>query len=227
MLAFIKELICLHPLYGRFRFLARAALATLVLCLAWSLAQAADEQADAPVIVVLGDSLSAAYNIPIAKGWVALLDAKIKKEGYSYKVINESISGDTSGNGLARLPAILRRNQVALLILALGANDGLRGYPLTSMKENLTRIVNQGEQAGAKVLLAGITIPNNYGARYKKQFEAVFGQVAQEQEIALVPQLLQDVPLEEEYFLDDRLHPNANAQPIILANIWRKLVKLL
>ena len=227
MLSFIKELVHLHPLYGRFRFLARVIVSVVLLCMAWQCAQAAEEQADSPVIVVLGDSLSSAYKIPIAKGWAALLDARLQEKGYAYKVINESIPGDTSGNGLARLSAILQRNQVFVLIVQLGGNDGLRGYPLTRMKENLMRIVDLGEQAGAKILLAGITIPNNYGARYKKQFEAVFRQVAEEQKISFVPLLLQDVPLEEEYFLEDRLHPDVIAQPIILENVWRALVKLL
>ena len=189
----------------------------------------ASQDTEKPVIVVLGDSLSAAYNIPVSRGWVALLGAKLREEGYAHEVINESISGDTTGGGLARLPAILERNRnkVSLLILELGGNDGLRGYPLDVMKENLVNIIRLAGRADARVLLAGITIPNNYGPRYRRQFEDVYQQIATEEKTALLPNLLENVPLTDAYFLEDRLHPAVVAQPIIADTVWLALAQML
>jgi len=178
-------------------------------------------------LVVLGDSLSAAYGIARDKGWVALLVKKIEEENYNYKVINESISGDTTAGGLSRLPAIIARQNLDLLIVELGANDGLRGYPLSQMKQNLKDIVNLGRRANAKVLLIGVEIPANYGRRYTDGFRQVYVEVATEESVPLLPSILEGVPLKEEFFLSDRLHPDVPAQPLILANIWQELTKLM
>ena len=178
-------------------------------------------------LVVLGDSLSAAYGIARDKGWVALLVKKLEEENYNYKVINESISGDTTAGGLSRLPAIIARQNLDLLIVELGANDGLRGYPLGQMKQNLKDIVSLGRQANAKVLLVGVEIPANYGRRYTDGFRQVYLDVAAEESVSLLPSILEGVPLKEEFFLGDRLHPDVTAQPLILANIWQELTKLI
>lgn len=178
-------------------------------------------------LVVLGDSLSSAYGIARDKGWVALLVKKLSEENYDYQVINESISGDTTAGGLSRLPAILARRNLDLLIVELGANDGLRGYPLSQMKQNLKAIVKLGHQADTKVLLVGVEIPSNYGRRYTDGFRQVYLEVAAEESVPLLPSILEGVPLKEEFFLDDRLHPDTTAQPIILANIWQELTKLI
>lgn len=178
-------------------------------------------------LVVLGDSLSAAYGIAREQGWVALLARKMEEENYDYRVINESISGDTTAGGLSRLRAIITRQKIDFLLIELGANDGLRGYPLAQMKQNLSEMVRLGRQANAKILLVGVEIPTNYGRRYKDGFRRVYSEVAKEESIALLPSILEDVPLEEEYFIDDRLHPNAAAQPKILATVWRQLSELL
>ena len=178
-------------------------------------------------LVVLGDSLSAAYGMADEKGWVALLAKKMKEKNYPYIVINESTSGYTSANGLERLKSIIARRQIDILIVGLGANDGLRGYPLGQMKQNLKQMISLGREAGGRLLLLGVEIPANYGRRYKERFKQVYQETAAQESVLLVPLLLQDVPLEEKYFQDDRLHPNALAQPLILENVWGQLMKLL
>ena len=180
-----------------------------------------------PTLVVLGDSLSAAYGIARENGWVTLLAQRLQAKNYPHKVINESISGDTTANGLTRLRSIIARQKVGVLIVELGANDGLRGYPVSQMRENLRRIIRLGREAGAEVLLVGITIPNNYGRRYKEAFEAVYEELATAEAVPVVCSLVEGVPLQQEYFQDDELHPSALAQPILLENVWRKLEPIL
>ena len=180
-----------------------------------------------PVIVVLGDSLSAAHGINPKDGWVTLMQQRLKKEGLPHKVINESISGDTTDNGLYRLPEIIKREKIAYLVLALGANDGLRGMPFPQMKSNLKQIMDMANSQKAKIVLVGITLPTNYGSFYKMQFEQVYNDLAKEYDVPLLPNLLESVPTEEEYFQEDRLHPNEAAQPIIMENVWGKLSKIL
>ena len=183
--------------------------------------------ASSPVIVVLGDSLSAAHGINPKDGWVTLMQQRLKKEGLPHKVINESISGDTTDNGLYRLPEIIKREKIAYLVLALGANDGLRGMPFPQMKSNLKQIMDMANSQKAKIVLVGITLPTNYGSFYKMQFEQVYNDLAKEYDVPLLPNLLESVPTEEEYFQADRLHPNEAAQPIIMENVWGKLRKIL
>ncbi len=180
-----------------------------------------------PVIVVLGDSLSANYGIDAQDGWVHLLDEALKEQNLNYHIVNASISGETTGQGLARLPDILETHQPAYILVELGANDGLRGYPLKVMKGNLSDIISLSQDAGAEVLLIGVQIPLNYGARYTTLFEASFVELAEQYNIPLVPTLLGEVPLNPELMQDDRLHPNAKAQPYLLDNVLPAVLELI
>jgi acyl-CoA thioesterase-1 len=171
-------------------------------------------------IVVLGDSLSAAYKIDIKKGWVALLQQKLDQENKTYTFFNESISGDTSAGGLARIDKALAQHKPELVLLELGANDGLQGLSPKKMKRNLAEIITRSQQAGAKVLLLGMRIPPNYGKRYVDMFYNVYPDLAKEMNIPLVPFILKDVALAKEMMISDGLHPNEKAQPIIAKKIW-------
>lgn len=171
-------------------------------------------------IVVLGDSLSAAYKIDIKKGWVALLQQKLNQENKTYTIFNESISGDTSAGGLARIDKALAQHKPELVLLELGANDGLQGLSPKIMKSNLAKIITRSQQAGAKVLLLGMRIPPNYGKRYVDMFYNVYPDLAKEMNISLVPFILKDVALVKEMMISDGLHPNEKAQPIIAKKIW-------
>lgn len=178
-------------------------------------------------IVVLGDSLSAAHGILPEEGWVALLQTQLQQEKFKYQVINASISGDTTAGGAARLPALLDKYQPAIVILELGANDGLRGLPLDVMESNLNQMIQQSKSQGAKVLLIGMRLPPNYGPAYTKQFQATYAKLAQEDKIALLPFLLDGVGDNKALFQEDGLHPTAAAQSRILDNVWQALEKLL
>jgi len=174
----------------------------------------------APTILVLGDSLSAAYGIGIEQGWVALLQKKLQALRYTYNIINSSNGGDTTSNGLERLPAALKQYQPAIVILALGSNDGLRGLPIDAMKNNLMQMAELAKQSHAKVLLVGFLIPLNYGPIYRQQFEQAFKDVADRYNLPRVPFLLENVALHPELMQADGLHPNATAEPIILDTLW-------
>ena len=180
----------------------------------------------APAILVYGDSLSAAYGIAQSSGWVALLDARLKQRKLDYTVVNASISGETSAGGAARIAATLAQAKPAILILELGANDGLRGLPVEQMKANLATIVRAAKRQGARVLVIGMRLPPNYGEEYTRAFHAAFAGIAREERAALVLFLLQGVD-RRELFQPDNLHPMAEAQPIILENVWRGLAPLL
>lgn len=175
----------------------------------------------------MGDSLSAAYGIPRDRGWVALLQARLKREQTNYIVVNASISGETSGGGHARLKPLLDRHRPALVVLELGANDGLRGLSVSQLKGNLEAMIIQSQKAGARVLLLGVKLPPNYGPEYTDAFDAAFRDLAKKYRTAFVPFFLQDVGGKREYFLDDRLHPNEKAQPLMLERVWRGLKPLL
>jgi len=186
--------------------------------------------AKAPVVLVLGDSLSAEYGIAAGKGWVALMTARLSAENHSYKVINSSISGETTSGGLTRLPALLKQHQPAILIIELGANDALRGMSLVASRKNLDTMVRMGKQAGAKVLLLGMQIPPNYGQRYSQAFAGMFQEVADTHNIALLPFFLKGVADRadaRDWFQADGLHPLAKAHPLILNNVWPVLTPLL
>ena len=176
---------------------------------------------------MLGDSLSAAYGIRVEQGWVSLLQARLRAKGYGHRVINASSSGETTGGGLARLPRVLAGHRPAVIVVELGANDGLRGLPVADIGANLESIVRLSQQAGAKVLLVGMHIPPNYGPSYTRQFHELFGQLAERHRLAQVPFLLEDVALDERLMQEDGLHPTAAAQPLLLAEIWPHLEPLL
>ncbi len=177
-------------------------------------------RAESPVILVLGDSLSAGYGIPVEKGWVNLLQRRLAERGFPYRVVNASISGDTTSGGLSRLPAALELHRPAIVVLDLGANDGLRGQPPMAMSRNLSWMIERSQQAGARVLLAEMRIPPNYGPLYAQKFQATFGELAQHYAIPLIPFLLDGVAGDPALIQDDGLHPRAEAQPRILDNVW-------
>jgi acyl-CoA thioesterase I len=178
-------------------------------------------------ILVFGDSLSAAHGLRPEQGWVALLVARLKAQGYGYRVINASVSGETTTGGLARLPRELRLTRPGILILELGANDALRGLPLNLARERLAEMIGQAESAGARVLLAGLLIPPNYGPRYTQQFAALYPSLARQFHTALVPFLLKGVALDPHLMQTDGLHPNARGEPRVLDNVWPYLQPML
>jgi acyl-CoA thioesterase-1 len=178
-------------------------------------------------IVVLGDSISAGYGIDVTQGWVALVQKKLNDTQHDFTIHNASISGDTSSGGLARIDSLLIQHKPQLLILELGANDGLRGLPPALMKSNLTEIIRRAQQTKAKVLLLGMKIPPNYGKRYIEMFYNVYPQLAKEMNVAIIPFFLEDVALTSELMQLDGLHPNTQAQPIIAEKIWQQLLPLL
>ena len=178
-------------------------------------------------MLVYGDSLSAAYGMPERRGWVALLEVRLKRERPDYSVANASISGETSAGGLARIGKVLERHRPAIVILELGANDGLRGLPVAAMKKNLLAIIQQSQQAGARVLLVGMRLPPNYGEAYATAFERVFADLAKSHRTALLPFLLEGFGDGTEFFQADRIHPTEAAQPVVLKNVWGALAPLL
>jgi acyl-CoA thioesterase-1 len=178
-------------------------------------------------ILVLGDSLSAAYGIKPAQGWVALLQKRLQDQGYGQRVVNASVSGETSSGGLQRLPRALQLHKPGIVIIELGSNDGLRGLPLSVTRDNLAKMVAASKKAGADVLLVGMQMPPNYGARYTAEFAALFRELATRNGLALVPFLLESVALNDKLMQADGLHPNVNGQPIILDNVWPHLEPLL
>jgi len=180
-----------------------------------------------PIIVVLGDSISAGYGIEVDEGWVALLQKKLLETKSNYSISNASISGDTTAGGLARIDPILTVNKPAIVLLQLGANDGLRGLSPVEMKNNLAEIVHRAQKSGAKVILLGMKIPPNYGKRYVDLFYNVYPQLAKDLNIPFVPFLLEDVALNKNLMQADGLHPNAKAQPILADKVEPYLFPLL
>lgn len=176
---------------------------------------------------MFGDSLSAAYGISQARGWVALLDEHLKRERLDYSVVNASISGETSAGGRARIASELERHRPAVVIVELGANDGLRGLPLAQMKQNLASIIEQSQKQGARVLLLGMKLPPNYGPDYTERFEAAFVELRARYKTALVPFLLDGIAEKADLFQPDRIHPTEMAQPLILERVWKGLRPLL
>jgi acyl-CoA thioesterase I len=192
-------------------------------------ASAAGPAASAPVpaILVFGDSISAGYGIPVEQGWVSLLARRTEQEGYGFRVVNASVSGETTAGGLARLPHVLDVQRPAILVLELGANDGLRSLPLDRSRANLEQMILLAQQRGAAVLLLGMRLPPNYGERYTTGFQAMFASLARLHRIASVPVLLEGVDLHPELMQADHMHPNEQGQPLLLDNVWPKLVPLL
>jgi len=184
--------------------------------------------AEAPVILVFGDSISAGYGLArVEQGWVELLKTRLKEQGYGYQVVNASVSGETTAGGLARLPRALELHHPSIVILELGGNDGLRALPIAQMRANLTQMVTLAGAAGAKVLLLGMRMPPNYGPQYTEQFAMVFSDLAREKKVSLVPFLLTDIALTSTLLQGDDIHPNALGQPVLLENVWPQLKPLL
>ncbi|MFW5909164.1 MAG: arylesterase [Thiohalospira sp.] len=181
----------------------------------------------APVIAVLGDSLSAAHGMDREEGWVALLEDRLAAEGFPHEVVNASISGETSRGGRDRVEEVLAEHRPAVLIVELGGNDGLRGQSLSTLRENLAAIVERGREAGAKVLLLGVRLPPNYGRGYTEEFADVYAGVAEESGAALVPRLLEGVAERRRLMQGDAIHPTAEAQPTMLETAWPALEPLL
>ncbi len=178
-------------------------------------------------IVVVGDSLSSGYGIAAEQSWVALLKERLGKEGYGYDVVNASIAGDTSAGGLSRLPRLLAAHSPSLIVIELGGNDGLRGQPIDALRDNLAKMIEQSQRAGARVALAAVQIPPNYGPAYTSAMAAVYPDLAQRFGATLVDLALADVALKPELMQSDGIHPNAAGQKIVFASIWRALGPLL
>jgi acyl-CoA thioesterase-1 len=173
-----------------------------------------------PVILVLGDSLSAEYGLPRSTGWVNLLEEQLIKDKSPWSVFNASISGETSSGGLTRIPSLLSQKQPGIVIIELGANDALRGLSINQTEINLRKMIQMSKKSGAKVLLCGIQIPTNYGQTYTMQFKKLYSELANQERIELLPFFLEGVATRPELFQADRLHPNIQAQDILFKNVW-------
>ncbi|MET0279552.1 MAG: arylesterase [Steroidobacteraceae bacterium] len=178
-------------------------------------------------LMVFGDSLSAAYGLQTDQGWVAQLQKRLNDQGYGYRVVNASVSGETSSGGRSRLQRALDQHRPELVLLELGANDGLRGLPVKEIEANLTAMIDMIQKARAKVLLVGIMIPPNYGVRYTRSFAEMYQQLAKSGSLPFLPFLLDSVALDSRYMQADGLHPNAAGQPLVLETVWKQLHPLL
>jgi len=178
-------------------------------------------------IVVLGDSLSSGYGLGAEQSWVGLLENYVDGQAYGYAVVNASIAGDTSAGGLARLPGLLAAHSPSIVVIELGGNDGLRGQPVPTLKQNLARMIELAQAAGAEVVLAGIQIPPNYGPAYTETFANVYGELSNEYRVALVEFILEGVALDSSLMQADRIHPNAAGQQPVFENVWEVLSELL
>lgn len=185
------------------------------------------QTAGAGTLLVLGDSISAGFGLDTSRGWVALLQQRLRAEGYADTVVNASITGDTSANARARLQPLLAQTRPDLVIVELGGNDGLRGQPPAQLQQNLTWIIDQAKGQGAKVLLLGVPLPPNYGAPYINAFSRVFQEVASDRQVPLVPSFLEGVGGVPELMQADGIHPRVEAQPRLLENVWPALKPLL
>jgi acyl-CoA thioesterase I len=171
----------------------------------------------------MGDSLSAGFGLDLEDTWVSLLQSRLDTEGYGYKVVNASISGDTTGNGLRRLPRALQIHQPEIVVIELGGNDGLRGISIDIMQNNLEQMIVKIQDQGAAIVLAGMLIPPNYGEQYTSAFAAVYPQLAGQYDLELIPFFMEGVALEADMMQPDGIHPNKNAQPILMEMVWSKL----
>jgi acyl-CoA thioesterase-1 len=201
--------------------------ALLSLCFLSFVAWASPANAENPNILIVGDSLSAAYGIPQQQGWAALLQKKLQLENYRYDVVNASMSGETTSGGASRITTALNQTKPVIVILELGANDGLRGLPIKEMTANLSNIIRQSRKSGAKILLIGMKIPPNYGPKYSEAFSQSYLRLSHKHKIPLVPFMLENIAANSDLIQQDGLHPNALGQPMILENIWPQLKLLL
>ncbi|MGN0926693.1 arylesterase [Ectopseudomonas mendocina] len=181
----------------------------------------------AGTLLVVGDSISAAFGLDSRQGWVALLENRLKEEGFEHSVVNASISGDTSAGGAARLSALLAEHKPELVIIELGGNDGLRGQPPAQLQQNLASMIDASQASGAKVLLLGMRLPPNYGARYTSAFAQVFADLAEQKQVALVPFFLEGVGGVPGMMQADGIHPTQDAQAVLLDNVWPTLKPML
>ena len=193
---------------------------TCWLLIAATLPAGLEAAAAQPIILVVGDSLSAGYGVAVDQTWVALLGRRLTKEGYGYRVVNASISGDTTGGALNRLPRALELHRPAIVILELGGNDGLRGLPLKQVRTNFEAMLTQVRGAGAQPVLIGMRMPTNYGPAYADGFHALYGELARKYDAPLLDFFLDKVALEPSLMQDDGIHPTTQAQPILLDNVW-------
>ncbi|HLU12383.1 MAG TPA: arylesterase [Arenimonas sp.] len=199
----------------------------LMVMLGFALALPVQAATPERTVLVMGDSLSAAYNLAPEQGWVALLDRRLASEHPGWRVVNASISGETTAGGASRIAAELARHSPAIVVIELGANDGLRGLPLEQTRANLERMITAAGEAGARVLLIGMRLPPNYGPQYTEGFERNYVELAQAHGTALLPFLLEPIAMEREAFQADNLHPVAEAQPRLLEHVWPALEPLL
>jgi len=176
--------------------------------------------AESPTVLIFGDSLSAGYGLEVDQSWGTLLQQRLEEQGYEHRVVNASISGETTEGGVTQIGAAIEAFSPELIILELGGNDGLRGFPPARIKSNLRAIAERARDSGAEVVLLGIKIPTNYGARYTEAFEAVYPDIAAELDIQWIEFFMDGVALNDELLQEDRIHPNAMAQPILLDNAW-------
>jgi acyl-CoA thioesterase-1 len=183
--------------------------------------------AEPPIILVVGDSLSAGYGLLPGQGWVTLLQQRLKREGYGYRVVNASVTGETTDGGVQRLNRALTQHEPAVVIIELGGNDGLRGLPVSRVRTNLELLIMQSRTAGAQVLLVAIRVPTNYGQRYATSFQSIYADLATQYRIGVVPFLSDQVAVDLALFQEDGIHPNARAQPLLLDNLWLQLSPLL
>lgn len=190
-------------------------------------ASAKSDPPPAPTLLVLGDSLSAEYGLKRGSGWVALLEQRLRQQGHSHLVVNASISGETTSGGRTRLPALLSRHQPRGVIIELGGNDALRGLSLASTEANLREMIRAARGVGARVLVLGMQMPPNYGAAYSSAFEAVFERASRDEQALLVPMFLKGIGERLDLFQADRIHPNEQAQALMLDNVWPTLRRLL
>jgi acyl-CoA thioesterase-1 len=186
-----------------------------------------DDSTHASVILVFGDSLSAGYGVPVGSGWVSLLARKIAQADYDFSVVNASVSGETTAGGVARLPRALELHRPNILILELGANDGLRGLPVAGASANLDQMITLAQARGVRVLLLGLRMPPNYGPRYTTAFHMMYVDLAGEHHVPLVPFLMDKVALHPQLLQADGLHPNVSGQPLLLQTVWPQLAPML
>lgn len=184
-------------------------------------------QGHAKTMVVLGDSISAAFGLAQGEGWVSLLSSRLAEQSLDWQLVNASISGETTQGGVQRLPSLLEQHTPSILLIELGGNDALRGTPLGSISQNLEKLVTMGQESGAKVLLFGMQIPPNYGPLYANRFAALFDQVAEQKGVSLVGRFLEEVAVQPDKMQSDGIHPNAEAQPLLLDRVWPVLLPLL
>jgi acyl-CoA thioesterase-1 len=199
----------------------------LALAVAFGAAEVVSAAAPPAVLLVVGDSVSAGYGLPKGTGWVDLLAARIDAQRLPYRVVNASITGDTTAGGRARLPALLAQHRPAVVVIELGGNDGLRGGSLKAARENLDAMLGEVRKSGAKALLVGMRLPPNYGPAYTREFDAMFGELAKAHRAALVPFLFAGFGESGEWFQPDRIHPTGAAQAMLLDNVWPVLAPLL